>query len=211
MERKAEFLTHTEVHVVITASQNAARVCPCWAWSVRGSLQSLLLDLNIPCLSRRSVPRLWRFVGYFHFPRMSPVPRLTAPRHPSTPASWLSELFEPPGRSRSVHSAVPQALALQARPRRLCPPHPPGASMPAARLLISPSLPSAPTPPLAWPFAHVLCPRIHQPLNMGRHFCYGDSEGSRPDDACPSLQRVPALFPRHPMGTALCLGNSCPV
>lgn len=55
MERKAEFLTHTEVHVVITASQDAAstaRVCPCWAWSVRGSRQSLVLDSNILCLSR---------------------------------------------------------------------------------------------------------------------------------------------------------------
>lgn len=40
---------------MITASQDAAstaRVCPCWAWSVRGSRQSLVLDSNIPCLSR---------------------------------------------------------------------------------------------------------------------------------------------------------------
>lgn len=85
---------------MITASQDAAstaRVCPCWAWSVRGSRQSLLLDLNIPCLSRRSVPRLWRFVGYFHFPRMSPVPRLTAPRHPSTPAPGSPSYSSLPG------------------------------------------------------------------------------------------------------------------
>lgn len=66
---------------------------------------------------------------------MSPVPRLTASWHHSIPATWLSESFEPPGRSCSVHAEVLQVLAFQACPRFLCQPHPLVASVQACLLV----------------------------------------------------------------------------